>query len=328
MFPLRIPLQTKLTKRCPHPHCRHLLIQPDTKTTRFKIKMVASNYLPEVEVGRRRRRIASGKLSEPTTVEEVDKRRRERRRTRAGGKEEDEDAAKPMTAGEVVSRPFGRYLAFTKLTQSPYFSKYTFELAFTNPLYDPIQIRLTQPKTPKNAPALNHRLHIPTQHFTVAAFKDAWAYDEEEEEDDPMLGLDGSEGTSEGSGFGHRSRIGGLGAVGLRGKKTREGGVEKRGNISNVAIEVEMLPGASGSIEVCCVCQFGSLADVGLICQLDLEVRYTYRVDEPLPTSDKASGENVGGKAPKSEPKSSKEFKTFTFWVRLRLGEAGSEQDA
>ncbi len=90
-------------KRCPHPNCRHLLIQPDTKTIRFKIKMVALNYLPMIEVGRRRRRIASGDLGQPTTAEEVEKRRRERRRTRAGGKEEDEEMGKVLRAGEVVA---------------------------------------------------------------------------------------------------------------------------------------------------------------------------------------------------------------------------------
>ena len=54
MLPERIQLRTKLTKRCPQPSCRHLLIQPDSKSTRLKIKMVAYSYLPNVEIGRRR----------------------------------------------------------------------------------------------------------------------------------------------------------------------------------------------------------------------------------------------------------------------------------
>jgi dynactin-4 len=100
LLPQRIPLQTKLTKRCPAPTCRHLLIQPDSKSTRMKIKMVAANYLPAVELGRRRRRIVPGDVSE-VSAEDVERRRRERRKTR-GAKEEDEVMTEPLGPGEVV----------------------------------------------------------------------------------------------------------------------------------------------------------------------------------------------------------------------------------
>lgn len=104
LIPERIPLHTKLTKRCPDGSCRHLLVQPDTKSTRFKIKMVASNYLPELELGRRRRRLISGDMDQPMTSEEMERRRRERRRTRArGGDEEDEPMGHKLRAGDVVS---------------------------------------------------------------------------------------------------------------------------------------------------------------------------------------------------------------------------------
>ena len=62
--------------------------------------MVATNYLPEVEIGRRRR-LDSGGLDHPMTPEEMEKRRRERRRTRARGEEEDE--GEKLRAGQVVS---------------------------------------------------------------------------------------------------------------------------------------------------------------------------------------------------------------------------------
>jgi dynactin-4 len=131
--------------------------------------------------------------------------------------------------------------------------KYTFQLAFTNPLYDPIQIRLTQPHAPRNSPPANNHLHIPTQHFTVAAMKDAWAYDDEEE-DDP---LDGSENASEESSMigtmsSRRSRMSVLGVGGLAGlrDKKRDTGVERRGNISKVGLEVEVQPEATGQVEV------------------------------------------------------------------------------
>lgn len=66
-----------------------------------------------------------------------------------------------------------------------------------------------------------------------------------------MLGLEGSEGASEdGSSLSRRSRASILGTGGLRKKKRREAGVEKRGNVSKVLVEVEMLPDASGPVEV------------------------------------------------------------------------------
>ena len=104
-LPQRLKLLTKMTKRCPDPGCRHLLIQPDTKTTRMKIKMVAMNYLPVVEVGRRRRRVGLSSLfegGESPSAEDLEKRRRERRRTRVPGREEDEDMGKDLIRGEVV----------------------------------------------------------------------------------------------------------------------------------------------------------------------------------------------------------------------------------
>jgi dynactin-4 len=122
-------------------------------------------------------------------------------------------------------------------------------------LYDPIQIRLTQSHTPRNGPQPNHHIHIPVQHFTVAALKDAWAYDDEEDEEGP----DGSEAASEGSNLvgtisSRRSRLSVLGGVAvgsLRDKKDRrDAGIEKRGNVTKVGLEVEVLMGASGPIEV------------------------------------------------------------------------------
>lgn len=48
LHPLRIPLRSKKTKRCPT--CRSILIKPDTKagSTRFKMRVVASTYLPQI----------------------------------------------------------------------------------------------------------------------------------------------------------------------------------------------------------------------------------------------------------------------------------------
>lgn len=99
MVPQRVPLLTKLTKRCPHADCRHLLIQPDPKSVRFKIKMAAANYIPVLEVGRRRRRTDASSLEGPAEV--VEQKRKERRRVRR--EEVDEDMALPLAANAVVS---------------------------------------------------------------------------------------------------------------------------------------------------------------------------------------------------------------------------------
>lgn len=102
VLPERIRLQAKMTKRCPHPNCRHLLIQPDTKSTRFKIKMVAMSYLPAIEIGRRRRRAGVPGSGPGDTPEELERRRRERRMTRAPMNEEDEPMSAPLQAGNIV----------------------------------------------------------------------------------------------------------------------------------------------------------------------------------------------------------------------------------
>jgi len=49
--------------------------------------------------------------------------------------------------------------------------------------------------------------------------KDAWVYDEEDDEDDPMLGFEGPEEASEGSNLGQRSRLSVLGPSTAREKK-------------------------------------------------------------------------------------------------------------
>lgn len=48
LHPLRIPLRSKKTKRCPT--CRCILIKPDTKagSTKYKMRVVASAYLPQI----------------------------------------------------------------------------------------------------------------------------------------------------------------------------------------------------------------------------------------------------------------------------------------
>lgn len=48
--PLRIPLHSKKTKRCPT--CRHIIIKPEQKSqsVRYKMKLTASNFVPAISV--------------------------------------------------------------------------------------------------------------------------------------------------------------------------------------------------------------------------------------------------------------------------------------
>jgi len=109
---------------------------------------------------------------------------------------------------------------------------------------------LTQPHRPKSAPAPNTRIQILTPHFLVNPVKDAWAYDEDEV-DDLTLGMDSSEGASEeGGSLVKRSRLSVLDPANVRDKKSRDGGVERKGNITKVGLNVELLSDASGPVEV------------------------------------------------------------------------------
>jgi dynactin-4 len=211
--------------------------------------MVAMSYLPAIELGRRRHRILLDQLGPADSPEELERRRRERRKTRIPAKEEDEAMIKPLRAGEIVS--------ITCQFVGPRADvQYTFQLAFINPLFDPIQIRLTP--SAQRDPRATCSVFVPVPHFTVNALKDAWAYDEEEEDDHGSEGHS-EEGSSTFSGptksstsgpatLGKKSRLSVLG--GLGDKRKRDHGVERKGNISKVGVEVEILPEALGLIEV------------------------------------------------------------------------------
>ncbi|KAH7885427.1 dynactin p62 family-domain-containing protein [Phlebopus sp. FC_14] len=238
--PHRIPLHSKTSKRCPV--CRHILIKPEQKaqSVRYKIKLVAANYLPAITVGLPHspaaRRVV-GKSSAPGT---------------------DGKSGAVMHAGAI----------------------HPFQLALTNPLYDPIQVRLSPPRVTDRGFIVS----LPLTPFSVAAFAEAWEYDDDEDMfgvEDDELGLD--------AGRGNREKD-------TRGRVKNVGVLEKRANVTVVGGEVNIHSSYRGSDA-----------------KFNLLVSYTYRSDDPLPSED-----GVG--TPSRTATKAPEVKTFSFYTVVDLG--------
>lgn len=252
--PLRIPLHSKVSKRCPT--CRHILIKPEQKaqSVRYKIKLVAANYLPAMTVAL------------PHT-QGADTTRRPQ-------------AKAPSTSDD---RNVGAIMAG---------KSYPFHLALTNPLYDPIQVRLsvqrmhvtavTDGTAPEKARRTPFAVSLPTSSFPVAAFAEAWEYDD----DDDMFGLEDDElGLEMGR---TRDKDG-------KGKGKTVGVLEKRANVTVVGGEVVIGKEARGHVK------------------FNMLVSYTYRSDDPLPSED-------GAGTPSRTVAKTPEVKTFTFYTVVDLG--------
>jgi len=201
---------------------------------------------------------------------------------------------------------------------------YSFHLALTNPLYDPIQVKLsvqrvhvasfpgsttavTSPTTPTasistqaqslpSAPEKGRRppfaVSLPTSVFSVAAFVEAWEYDEEEDmfADDDALGI----GT----------RPGGRGAPDRESKpKSKTVGVlERKANMTLVGGEVVIGKEARGNVK------------------FNMLVTYTYRSDDAGPSE---STGVIAGSPTKSGPSKhllQPEVKSFSFYTVVDLG--------
>ncbi|KAG2743201.1 hypothetical protein P692DRAFT_20746796 [Suillus brevipes Sb2] len=253
--PLRIPLHSKVSKRCPT--CRHILIKPEQKaqSVRYKIKLVAANYLPAMTAAL------------PHT-QGADATRRPQAKVPSAS---DDRNAGAMTAGK----------------------SYPFHLALTNPLYDPIQVRLsvqrmhvtavTDSTAPEKARRTPFAVSLPTSSFPVAAFAEAWEYDD----DDEMFGLEDDElGLELGR---TRDKDG-------KGKVKTVGVLEKRANVTVVGGEVVIGKEARGHVK------------------FNMLVSYTYRSDDPLPSEDGA------GTPSRAAVAKTPEVKTFTFYTVVDLG--------
>ncbi|KAK0202038.1 dynactin p62 family-domain-containing protein [Desarmillaria ectypa] len=265
--PLRIPLHSKRSKRCPE--CTHILIKPEQKaqSVRYKIKLVASNYLPAITVA-----LPHQQQAPPDVA------RRTMNRSTAFAAVDDDGAAAAMHAGKT----------------------YPFHLALANPLYDPIQVRLSVQRVHvaasdgEKARRPPFSISLPTSVFPIAAFAEAWEY-EDEDEDMDMFGLDDDE-------------------IGLRPAREKEGrgktktvGVlEKRANVTVVGGEVVLGKEARGNVK------------------FNMLVTYTYRSDDPTPLEGN-DGLDISPSKGLKQPQA--ETKTFAFYTVVDLGAVISRQE-
>jgi dynactin-4 len=126
---------------------------------------------------------------------------------------------------------------------------YPFHLALTNPLYDPIQVRLAVQRqvppqssaalagSPEKARRPPFAVSLPQSAFPVAAFAEAWEY----EDDEDMFGGQDDE-------FGGLDRERGGGSAGGKGKTV--GVLERRANVTVVGGEVVVGRDARGPVRV------------------------------------------------------------------------------
>ncbi|KAG0667261.1 hypothetical protein C6P46_002673 [Rhodotorula mucilaginosa] len=222
--PLRTPLQAKLSKRCPT--CLHILIKPEQKSNsvRFKIKLVAANYLPQITVYRRPPASIGSRLSTIGTTAS--------RRSRTGGS--GFSSGDSQTTDDEPLRP-GR--------------TYTYELSFVNPLYEPIHVRLAvaRPGAHKllvegeTAPPPTFAAHLPTSTFPVAAYAEDWEFEDAEPEEDEMIAEEQA-ATGAGGGDGRTSPS-------KRSRKNGAGIVERRMNRTTVAMDVAVARDAVGPLK-------------------------------------------------------------------------------
>ncbi|KAF7364907.1 hypothetical protein MVEN_00361200 [Mycena venus] len=271
--PLRIPLHSKRSKRCPA--CAHILIKPEQKaqSVRYKIKLVAANYLPAITAALPHQQEAANAESAKRTLS----------KSTAAAADDDRGAAGGIHAGKT----------------------YPFHLALTNPLYDPIQVRLTvqrvhapaAPSSGRASPEKARRppfaVSLPSSSFPIAAFAEAWEYDLDDEDDlDEMFGLDDDDFGVAGRVPGRESREAG------RGKLKVVGVLEKKANVTVVGGEVVIGKEARGNVK------------------FNMLVSYTYRSDDPAPSETDGDGPTSKAAAVGKPP----ETKTFAFYTVVDLG--------
>lgn len=133
---------------------------------------------------------------------------------------------------------------------------YSFQLSFTNPLYDPIQVRLhvqrsvppssshhantAEGGSPEKARRPPFAVTLPSSAFPIAAYAEAWEYEDDEE----MFGVDEDD-------FDGGVRSGGAGGRDHgRGRTKTIGILERRANVTVIGGEVAISKEARGNVKV------------------------------------------------------------------------------
>ncbi|EPQ31476.1 uncharacterized protein PFL1_00811 [Pseudozyma flocculosa PF-1] len=169
--PTRVALRCKQSKRCPT--CRHIIIKPDLKaeSRRFKIKLVAFNYVPEIELelaaiqpylqpagagGSSVVGAAGSRLSRRTSMLGISSgssslRRRPISMLGGGvGGGSGIGGGGSGSGSSLSTSSLGHDLVDEEALQAG--KTYVFEATFTNPLDDAMRIKLGLPRTPPTPP--------------------------------------------------------------------------------------------------------------------------------------------------------------------------------
>ena len=211
--PQRVPLNTKRTKRCPL--CKHILSKPEAKSTsiKYRIKMVASNYLPAIQLYRRPLVSLGSRTSAASSAAALRRGPRASVNASATGLAGEDDPLRP-------GRTFG------------------FELAFINPLFEPIHVKLALAKPPSDDDKATtpFAFSLPATSFPIAAFAEQWEYEDAEDE------------LEEDVESRRRSVAGGAGSSAKR--RHAVGIVEKRANRTTVLLELNVGKDYVGPVQV------------------------------------------------------------------------------
>ncbi|KAM0787561.1 hypothetical protein ACM66B_003631 [Microbotryomycetes sp. NB124-2] len=285
--PIRTPLQAKWSKRCPT--CKHILAKPEQKSTstRFKIKLVAQNYLPLVQICRKSPALLGSRLSAIAAA------------SSSSGTIGRRSSIVPTTTTAVAGS--------TSIDDEPLRPgrTYTFEVTFTNPLYELIQVKLAiaEPESTSTTTTTSavvdeserddgtaslssppFAVNLPTSFFEVSAFAEEWEY----EQDYDAMDLD-PPAPAEGCGGGENDQ------EGMRKRPSRFGlGVlERKMNSTRIAMDVIVAKHAVGPLKA------------------NMLVTYYYQAEE-------TEGQPRGG-AKVDETEDSRR-KSFSFWTLCPLG--------
>ncbi|CED84481.1 Dynactin, subunit p62 [Phaffia rhodozyma] len=301
--PLRIPLRSKKTKRCSA--CRHILIKPDQKaqSTRFKIKLLAASYIPTVEVSRK---IGGGRSASKLGV-------------RPGRASMTAESSSTSGAGAGTSAIVG---SDNELHRG---GNYAFHLAFTNPLFDPIQVHLEviHPSFPSprssssdssSQPYISpYLISLPISTFPVSAFIDPWEYGAEDssssgsDEVDRILDRNVLGGEESEASRRKRSSLQRSGLI-ARDREREKGFIWKKGNMTKVGLDVQLGQDVVGDID------------------FTLRVTFTYQSEDDLstePDHPKSTSRPTTSSLHDQETQDIEQdpgLKTFMFDTRIHLG--------